>query len=146
MPDIVPIWIEGTQDCMHESRGFPRFLPRVGKNVKIAFGDQVDGEKIFGDARRRWKALVRLQKEALRHKGQSSDLAMGELTEGLKYGKEAVALRKEVTLLVRSEVMKVRKSLGYPDEDPKNGLAETWIEEGSSDEGQQKDGSWIKPL
>lgn len=145
MPDIVPIWIDGTQDCMHESRTFPRFLPRVGKKVKITFGDQLDGEKVFGELRRKWKALVILQREALRHKGQNDELVMGELTEGLKYGKDAVEIRKEVTRLVRAEVMKVRQSLGYSEEDPKNGLVETWIEEGPRDEGKQDDGSWIKP-
>ena len=68
---------------------------------------------------------------------------MGELTEGLKYGSEAVALRKEVTLRIRMEVLKVRRSLGYEDEDPKQGLVETWIEEGGKETGRMKDGSWV---
>jgi monolysocardiolipin acyltransferase len=129
---------------MHESREFPRFLPRPGKKVTIAFGEEVDGEKVFGDLRKRWKKLVGKQKDALRKKGENWDLVMGELTEGLKYGDEAVALRKEVTKRMRMEVLKVRKSLGYPDEDPKEGLVETWIEEGSKREGQMDDGSWVR--
>jgi len=128
---------------MHESRQWPRFVPRAGKRIRIAFGETVDGEKIFGDLRERWQRLVRLQKEALIKKGIPVDWEMGELTEGLKYGSEAVALRKEVTNRVRQEVLKVRKNLGYPDEDPKQGLVETWIEEGSNDEGKMKDGSWV---
>jgi monolysocardiolipin acyltransferase len=104
----------------------------------------VDGEKVFGDLRKRWKKLVGKQKDALRKKGENWDLVMGELTEGLKYGDEAVALRKEVTKRMRMEVLKVRKSLGYPDEDPKEGLVETWIEEGSKREGQMDDGSWVR--
>lgn len=144
LPDIIPIFIDGNQEVMHESRQWPRFIPRAGKNIRIAFGEKVDGEKTFGDLRQRWKRLVSLQKEALIKKGEATDLEMGELTEGLKYGKEAVALRREVTDRIRQEVVKVRKSLGYPDEDPKQGRAETWIEEGAQKErGKMEDGSWV---
>jgi len=128
---------------MHESREFPRFVPRAGKNIKIAFGEKVDGEKVFGELREKWKRLVKMQKDALRKKGWDGEWEMGELTEGLKYGSEAVALRREVTMRVRMEVLKVRRSLGYPDEDPKQGLVETWIEEGNKETGQMKDGSWV---
>lgn len=143
MPEIIPIFIDGNQDVMHESRGFPRFIPRAGNKIRIAFGNSVDSEKLFGDLRKKWQKLVKLQKEALVKKGIPFDWEMGELTEGLKYGKEAVALRAEVTRRVRQEVLKVRKSLGYPDEDPKQSLVETWIEEGPNDEGKMKDGSWV---
>lgn len=54
-----------------------------------------------------------------------------------------MALRIEVTKRVRQEVLKVRRSLGLPDEDPKEGLVETWIEEGPIAEGKMKDGSWV---
>ncbi len=128
---------------MHESRQFPRFVPRAGKDIKIAFGEKVDGEKVFGELRERWKRLVKMQKEALKKKGGETEWGMGELTDGLKFGSEAVALRKEVTMRIRMEVMKVRRSLGYPDEDPKQGLVETWIEEGGKETGKMKDGSWV---
>ena len=143
MPEIIPIFIDGNQDVMHENRKWPRPVPRVGKKIKIAFGESVDGEKIFGDLRARWQHLVRLQKEALVKKGVPSELEMGELTEGLKFGSEAVAIRKEVTRRVRMEVLKVRRSLGYPDEDPKEDLVETWIEEGPKSMGKMDDGSWV---
>jgi len=143
LPEIVPIFIDGNQHVMHESREWPRFLPRAGKNIKIAFGDAVDGEKTFGDLRARWKRLVELQKEAMLRHGEEWELGMGELTEGLKYHTEAEALRKEVTMRVRQEVLKVRKSMGYPDEDPKAGLAETWIQEGNNESGEKRDGSWV---
>ncbi|KAI9734084.1 MAG: hypothetical protein M1818_007022 [Claussenomyces sp. TS43310] len=148
LPTIIPIFVDGTQDIMHEDRTFPRFLPRVGKKTIIAFGEQVDGEKIFGDLRAQWKRLVDLQKEALRHKGEDDDLPVGVLTEGLKYNSEAVALRIEVTKRIRQEVLKVRRSLGLPDEDPKEGLVETWIEEGKPEkrEGKMDDGSWVKEI
>jgi monolysocardiolipin acyltransferase len=143
LPDIIPIFIDGNQLIMHEAREWPRFIPRAGKNIKIAFGEKVDGEKVFGELRARWKRLVKLQKEALLKKRQSTDLEMGELTEGLKYGSEAVALRKEVTMRIRMEVLKVRRALGYPDEDPKQGLVETWIEEGGKKTGKMEDGSYV---
>lgn len=146
MPEIIPMFIDGNQEVMHESREFPRFIPRSGKNIRIAFGEVVDGEKVFGELRERWQKLVRLQKEALLKKGEVEkdwELPMGDLTDGLKFGTEAIALRKEVTLRIRQEVLKVRKSLGYPDEDPKEGLVETWIEEGPKKTGKMKDGSWV---
>ncbi|TAQ88248.1 hypothetical protein B7494_g3424 [Chlorociboria aeruginascens] len=143
LPEIIPIFIDGNQNVMRENRKWPRFIPRAGNKIKIAFGDAVDGERVFGDLRERWQRLVKLQKEALAKKGVAWDKEMGELTEGLKYGSEAVALRKEVTNRIRMEVLKVRRSLGYPDEDPKQGLVETWIEEGPKQKGEMKDGSWV---
>lgn len=146
MPEIVPIFIDGNQQIMHESREFPRFIPRAGKDVRIAFGSPVDGDAVFGDLRQRWQNLVRLQKEALVKKGLVGaewELQQGELTEGLKFGKEAEALRIEVTARVRAEVLKVRRSLGYPDEDPKQGFVETWAEEGPKHHGRMEDESWV---
>lgn len=128
---------------MHEAREWPRFIPRAGKDIRIAFGEKVDGEKVFGELRVKWRRLVKMQKEALIKKGEAINWEMGELTEGLKYGTEAVALRKEVTMRIRQEVLKVRKSLGYPDEDPKAGLVETWIEEGGKTTGKMADGSYV---
>lgn len=128
----------------HESRGFPRVVPRVGKHIKVAFGEKVDGEKVFGELRAKWKNLVKMQKDALKKAGKETELAMGELTEGLKYSSEAVALRREVTMRIRMEVLKVRRSLGYPDEDDvKYGFAETWAEEGPKEKGKMEDGSWV---
>ncbi|TVY32383.1 Lysophosphatidylcholine acyltransferase [Lachnellula subtilissima] len=114
LPDIIPIFIDGNQHIMHEAREWPRFVPRVGKD-----------------------------KDALVKKGLPTDLEMGELSEGLKYCNEAVALRKEVTRRIRLEVLKVRRELGYPDEDPKEGLVETWIEEGGKKTGKMEDGSYV---
>ncbi|KAF1961765.1 hypothetical protein CC80DRAFT_531584 [Byssothecium circinans] len=138
MPDIVPMWIEGLDEVMHESRTFPRFLPRPFKNISITFGDRLDGEQAFGDLRRRWKQM-REQEEQ-----KSGKLDIGVLNDALKHSKEAVELRKECTLRVRNAVLNVRRLRGHADEDPKSSLAETWKREGPNREGPKPDGSWTK--
>ena len=124
---------------MHESRPKPRFIPRIGKDIKVVFGEEVDAERVFGDLRSRWRDIVGEEEEA-RGKG----LDVGVLTNRLKGGEEATELRIECTRRVREEVLKVRKRMGWPGEDPKNGLAEMWKEEGAKREGRMKDGSWEK--
>jgi len=72
---------------------------------------------------------------------------LGELEdEELRYGAEAEQLRIDVTLAVRNEVLKVRRSRGLPDEDPKRGLAETYRKEGvhGQREGEMEDKSVLK--
>lgn len=138
-PDVVPMWVEGPDQIMHESRTFPRFLPRVGKTVNITFGDKVDTDAVFGDLRARWRRLKK------RYDGSDS-LEVGVLNEGLKHAKEAVELRKECTMRVRDEVLKVRRARGLPDEDPKAGLVETWALEGPGQDGKKKDDSWVKEV
>ena len=64
---------------------------------------------------------------------------IGELQdEHLKYGPEAEQLRIDVTMAVRNEVLKVRRSCGLPDEDPKRGLAETYRKEGTHSKRQDE--------
>lgn len=138
LPDIVPMWIEGPQDAMSEAREFPRFIPRPFKNISITFGERLDGEKVFGDLRARWKQM-RAKEER-----KGGELELGVLNDALKYSQEAVDLRKECTLRMRSAVLDVRRLRGHPDEDPKAGLADTWRREGPKREGQKEDGSWTK--
>ncbi|PYI34267.1 hypothetical protein BP00DRAFT_433905 [Aspergillus indologenus CBS 114.80] len=138
-PDVVPIWLEGLDQVMHESREFPRFLPRVGKEVSITFGKKVDTEAVFGESRRKWQQI---RAKAERTSPDTRDLPLGVLNDELLYGPEAVELRKEVTMKVRNLVLEVRRSRGHSDEDPKAGLAETWIREGPSREGKKLDESW----
>ncbi|KAH6849987.1 hypothetical protein B0I37DRAFT_101926 [Chaetomium sp. MPI-CAGE-AT-0009] len=140
-PDVLPMFVDGTQRLMPEDRGFPRFLPRVGKTVRVAFGEVLDYEGTFGDLKRRWDGLVRRERERVGGVGagagrQNGDgnggsdavLAPGDLpTEELMYGKEAQEIRIEVALRMRAEILKVRKALGgYPEPEPAFGLAETW--------------------
>ncbi|KAJ9154751.1 Lysophosphatidylcholine acyltransferase [Pleurostoma richardsiae] len=157
LPDLVPMFIDGTADVMPEDRAAPRFVPRTGKKIRVAFGEKVDAEALFGDLRRRWQGLVsksmqaraavaaaaavgkekaaeevaarkdgKEAKGAVVQKPRADLVMMGELSDDLKYGKEAEEIRIEVARRVRNEVVKLRKSLGYPDEDPRFGLAETW--------------------
>ncbi|KAL8706126.1 MAG: hypothetical protein Q9201_000828 [Fulgogasparrea decipioides] len=142
-PDIIPMWIEGNDQIMHESRQWPRFIPRMNKRCGISFGDNVggDGNTIFNDLRRKWRELV--EKDRIK---EGRVFAMGVLSDGLKYGKEAVALREECTRQVRGAVLAVRRKRGLPDEDPKAGLVETWREEGGKREGKMEDGSWVKEV
>ncbi|GLI78420.1 lyso-phosphatidylcholine acyltransferase [Penicillium ochrochloron] len=142
-PDVVPMWIEGFDDIMHESREFPRFLPRPGKKVSVTFGSKVDSEEVFGEMRTRWQ---KLRAKVEKKDAESRDLPFGVLSDELLNNKEAVELRKEVTLKIRNLVLDVRRSRGHPDEDPKEGLVETWLEEGPQREGHMKDDSWVRDI
>ncbi|KZF21647.1 hypothetical protein L228DRAFT_283790 [Xylona heveae TC161] len=142
-PDVVPMWVEGFDSIMHESREFPRFIPRTGKPVRIAFGEKVDMEEKFGDLKERWRQLREKETE---NAGNGQLLPMGVLSDELKYGEEAVALRRECTSRVRAEVLRVRQQRGLPDEDPKSGLVETWRAEGPKLEGHMEDDSWIRDV
>ncbi|KAJ5550379.1 hypothetical protein N7461_005077 [Penicillium sp. DV-2018c] len=142
-PDVVPMWIQGLDDVMHESREFPRFLPRPGKRISVTFGPKVESDVVFGDVRSRWQKLkARIEKSD----PSSRDLPLGVLSDELLNDKEAVELRKEVTLKIRNLVLDVRRSRGLPDEDPKEGLVETWLEEGAKREGHMKDDSWVRDI
>ncbi|KAK2740933.1 hypothetical protein FQN57_005937 [Myotisia sp. PD_48] len=120
-PDVVPMWIEGTDEVMDEERTFPRFLPRAGKKISVTFGDKADSEAVFGELRKRWR---KLKEESER--GSSGPAPVGVLNEELMFGKAAVDLRLECTQRVRELVLEVRRSRGLPDEDPRASLAETW--------------------
>ena len=126
-PDAVPTWIDGPQEVMDNERAWPRFLPRVGKDVKVAFGERVDREKLLEPFRERWRKL----KERRVGKEQKEVEKLGVVDdEELRYGKEAQQLRIEVTLAIRDEVLNVRRQFGLPDEDPKRSSADSYREEG----------------
>ncbi|KAF2742851.1 hypothetical protein M011DRAFT_452408 [Sporormia fimetaria CBS 119925] len=137
-PDVVPIWLEGPDKVMDERRGFPKPLPRPGKEVFVAFGKKIDGEQAFGDLRARWKK-IREKEEA-----RSGELPVGVLNDALLYDEEAVRIREECTMRCRNAVLAVRRTRGYPDEDPKASFAATWAIEGSRGEGKKDDGSIVK--
>ena len=146
-PDIVPIWIEGNDQIMHEAREWPRFIPRVGKRCGVWFGENVGGERdegsaVFHELRKKWRDIV----ERNRLCNGGADRETGILDDELKYGSEAVKLREECARQVRAAVLKVRRLRGLPDEDPKEGLVDTWREEGGKREGSMEDGSWVKDV
>ena len=143
-PDVVPMWIEGNDEIMHENRAAPRWLPRAGKRCGVWFGENVGGESegnVFHELRERWRRLV---EDDGRKREAGQELEIGVLSEELKYSPEAVKLREECTMQVRGAVLKVRKERGLPDEDPKEGLVETWRAEGGKREGVMDDGSLVK--
>jgi monolysocardiolipin acyltransferase len=138
MPDIVPIFIEGFDDIMHETRTFPRFIPRPFKKVSVTFGEKLDAEEVFGDLRQRWQQMRAKEEEA------GAQLEFGVVNDALKYSDEAVSLRKECTKRMRQAVLDLRRRRGYPEDDPKNSLAQTWLREGPEREGRKADGSVTK--
>ncbi|KAG8531421.1 uncharacterized protein KY384_003050 [Bacidia gigantensis] len=140
-PDLVPMWIEGNDQIMHETRKWPRFIPRIGKQCGVWIGENVGGEKetVFHELRERWQ---KLKLDSTQRSGEQLDV--GNLNDELKYGQEAVELREECARQVRKAVLDVRRKRGLPDEDPKAGLVETWREEGGKAEGRMKDDSIVK--
>lgn len=152
-PDIVPMWIEGNSEIMHEARRWPRFVPRVGKRCQVWFGENVGGEGkqkengeggVFHKLRERWRVLVEDTRRGHKEGAGGEGWRVGVLEDQLRYGRAAVELREECTMAVRREVLKVRRLRGLPDEDPKEGLVETWAQEGPGKrEGKMRDESWV---
>jgi monolysocardiolipin acyltransferase len=138
-PQVVPLWIEGFDEILHEARPEPRWLPRWGKKVSITFGEPVS-ETVWRGFRERWKRLKEMKMPGAR------DEDIGGLNDELMTGKEAELLRMEVTRTVREQILYLRRSKGWPDEDPKAGLWDTYLEEGGKYEGQMQDGSWVKDM
>ncbi|KAF1344805.1 hypothetical protein BDV97DRAFT_362566 [Delphinella strobiligena] len=142
VPDLVPMWIEGFDSVMHESRTWPRFIPRGNNDISVTFGDKVDMEERFGDLRTKWQQLkYKVQAKS----GKQDELGVIK-DEELMTGSEAVKLRMECTMRVREEVLKVRRGRGLPDEDPKCGLVDTWAMEGDAEQGKMGDGSFVKDM
>ena len=151
-PDIVPMWIEGTDQVMHESRTWPRFIPRAGKHISVTFGDKIDTEARFGDLRKRWQEMKEQVLYEHHENKDPSDQAMRARVA--KYDRlglgtpmiddvELHELWKETALRVREEILKLRRERGWPDEDPKASAAETWRKEGPARTGRMQDGTWV---
>jgi monolysocardiolipin acyltransferase len=128
-PSLVPMFITGFSDIMHESRSFPRFLPRVGKNVTLHIGEVVPDSR-FLDLRSKWHDL--------KHQYRDDE-------EYLKTGEKVVELRIETTGRVREEVAKLRRRVGFLEEDEGAGKVETYRLQGMGmREGKLADGTWEK--
>jgi len=137
---VIPIFIEGFSDIMHESRGFPRFLPRVGKNVKVAFGKPVDVAR-WEDVRGGWEKLCEVHGFGKDRVGDSPNMS-----QVMKTGENAVRLRIETTARVREEVVKLRRELGWPEEEPTAKFMETYKEAGMTKDGRTAEGAWEKGI
>ncbi|KAK6501686.1 hypothetical protein TWF481_009512 [Arthrobotrys musiformis] len=114
-PIILPLFFTGMQDVMHEKRTFPRFIPRIGNDISITFGNAVPLEK-WDDVRREWRGI---REKCIVIGGEEGERLLRE-------GEEAVKLRVKVALMVRDEVEKLRVASGYPPNMPESALAETF--------------------
>lgn len=122
-PIVVPFYIDGFENIMHESRTFPRFLPRVGKNVRCTYGKPIEEAKIqpFID---RWKKLLERERQRKKFIDSGPSVSAQDESISLLDGMEAQAIRSELTKVIRDAVVQVRRDLGYPEEHPKAHLAE----------------------
>ncbi|KAG0633009.1 hypothetical protein HOY80DRAFT_668533 [Tuber brumale] len=126
-PLVVPIFITGLDEVMHEARRWPRFVPRVGKKVRICFGDPVDGG--------RWEGLRREWREVVHECGGDK--------ERLRCADKAVELRVRTAWEVRMAVVELRRRLGFPEEEDGAGLVETYKLPGMRGvQGELSDGAW----
>ncbi len=149
-PDVLPMWIDGPQEVMSERRTWPKPLPRPGKAIDVSFGDLVDRDVVLEPLRARWRALKERARRKPGREGWEVEVAEERLgvveNDVLRYGAEAEQLRIEVTMAVRNAVLKVRRTRGLPDEDPKRGFAETFRREGPRREGEMDDQSVVKDM
>ncbi|TDZ20830.1 Lysophosphatidylcholine acyltransferase [Colletotrichum orbiculare MAFF 240422] len=139
-PELVPIFIDGYQNVMPEDRKWPRWLPRIGSNIRVIYGEAVNIDDAFREPRSRWKRMVKKQEEAT---GQR--FPVGEVPEVLRDHPEAVQLRKEVAKTVRDMVQKLRLRAGYPVDDPSYALAEAWGRDPKTERFRSPvDDSWVR--
>jgi monolysocardiolipin acyltransferase len=121
-PKLVPMFISGFQNIMHENRKRPRWLPRIGADIKVHFGNALDTGELFKESRERWRLLVEKS-----HVSPSTSIGDSHTyPELLRSGEEAVHLRIEVAKAIRAEVVKLRTAAGHPPDDPSFADAATW--------------------
>lgn len=113
-PIVVPLFIEGFDQVMHESRTWPRFLPRLFKSVRCTYGRPVDEASLqpFID---RWRLL---SEAAYKDAGRDVTTDSDEIPERLRDSPEAQAIRRDLTKVLRDAVGKLRTQAGYPAEHP----------------------------
>ncbi|PHH52250.1 Lysophosphatidylcholine acyltransferase [Ceratocystis fimbriata CBS 114723] len=114
-PDVIPMFINGTQDIMPEDRE-PRWLPKWGVDVNIAFGTPLDVDAVFGDLIAKWRALEQ------RHR-------QGKVKGDLQASQEAQNLRLLTVERMWEQVNKVKTEQGYPITPSEQKLASTFAGE-----------------
>ncbi|WVQ78273.1 hypothetical protein IAT38_000358 [Cryptococcus sp. DSM 104549] len=80
MPEIIPMWISGFDQIMHESRGFPRFIPRPGARVSVTVGKPLTSQiRPLVDA---WREMASREAGTLGIGGDWQQDRQGEGLEG----------------------------------------------------------------
>jgi monolysocardiolipin acyltransferase len=93
-PIVIPMFHSGMETIMKEYQVPPQFLPSIGKDIHIRFGDPISTHVLEG-LRKKW----------------------GKVKEHPTKG-DLRALRIETTEIVRDAVNQVRASMGFPPEPP----------------------------
>ncbi|KAI5780173.1 hypothetical protein DFH27DRAFT_657189 [Peziza echinospora] len=143
---LIPMWIQGFEHIMHESRTFPRFVPRLfafenfrirRHKVKIVFGEPTTLPQMY---RERWRALcaesgyspivVASTTSTTTTTTTKLDFSDPRIPETLKTGREAQKLRSEVAAWVRGLVVELRRREGWAEEEADAGSAERYKGEG----------------
>lgn len=131
-PVVVPVFAFGFEKIAPEDsaeEGIKRWLPQnFGAEIHIAIGDPVADEEIER-YREQWRELC---------SKYSDPLEPHDLSETLKNGPDAQALRSELAAQLRLNVLRIRELLGYfQPEDPRFRSPQYWKEytttEGLSD-------------
>ncbi|CCE62955.1 hypothetical protein TPHA_0D03190 [Tetrapisispora phaffii CBS 4417] len=131
-PVIVPIFTTGFENIAPEDTAespVDRYLPAgYGTKINVTVGKEID-EHVIENYRAEWSALVE------KYKNPDSP---HDLTDELKWGKEAQELRSRVAATLRENVAKIRhEERGFPQEDKRFKSPQWWkrytTTEGASD-------------
>lgn len=112
-PAVVPIFFSGFEKVMPDDRKTLRFLPRIGKNIKLTFGQPIDDIKIES-FRTRWRELSDKYLVGKHWFDITPDLWPAEL----RHSTEVDKLRSEVVALARDAVNELRIRSGFAPEPP----------------------------
>ncbi|ORY83284.1 acyltransferase-domain-containing protein [Protomyces lactucae-debilis] len=130
LPIIVPFFIEGFDQVMHESREWPRFLPRVGKKITVTFGEPID-DAIIQPYVDKWQQMVAEARQIFPDNEDDPRL----VPFALNHSQAAKDIRRELAKELRDAVSKLRLQAGYPAENPHAHDARYYL----SDEGYEYD-------
>lgn len=113
-PIVVPMFTSGFDEVIPEDRApdYSIFKQR-GTEIQFRIGSPVD-ELIIASYRQQWADLVAKENNPT------------DLTDALKTGPEAEALRSRLASEMRSQVSAVRTAMGFPDQDPRFDSPEFW--------------------
>lgn len=122
-PVVVPLFSFGFEKVAPENspeKGLGRWLPsNFGAEIHVCVGDIIPDEKLE-KYREQWRSLVK------KYIDPNNPF---DLSEELKTGKKAQQLRSDLTGYLRSEVVKIRDSLGvFNPEDPRFKDPKFWKE------------------